>query len=79
MYSCGSAAKRSREGESDDDDMLASSQDASPSYGTAYLYDADLLARRIGPDFARELKSVQRLLTYMRCWPCPSVILVHGC
>ncbi|BDA41474.1 probable Nucleoporin NUP188 homolog at N-terminal half [Coccomyxa sp. Obi] len=45
---------------------LAGSQGASPSYGVTYLYDAELLARRIGPEFARELKSVRRLQSSLR-------------
>ena len=49
------------------EDGLAGFWEPFPSYGTAYVYDTNRLARQIGPEFARELKSVQQLLASMRC------------
>jgi hypothetical protein len=65
---CNRAAETSQcDLEAASEDGLASFWEPSPRYGTAYLYDADRLARRIGPEFARELESVQHLLGSMRC------------
>lgn len=65
---CNRAAETSQcDLEAASEDGLASFWEPFPRYGTAYLYDADRLARRIGPEIARELKSVQHLLSSMRC------------
>lgn len=66
-FVCNRAAETSSDvPESVAETRLAGSVCASPSYGVAYLYDAELLARRIGPEFACELKSVRRLLSSLR-------------
>lgn len=48
------------------DDRTRSSAGAGPSFGASYIYDAELLIHRLGPDFAQTLPQVKRLLRSLR-------------
>ena len=48
------------------EDRLASSWQAGPSYGAAYLYSAPRLAQRLGAEFVRNVPSVAGLMQSLR-------------
>jgi hypothetical protein len=51
---------------SQEEDSRRSSFEAGPSFGASYLYDADALMRHIGPEIARNIPSVLRLLRSLK-------------
>jgi hypothetical protein len=48
------------------EDRRRSFAHAGPSFGTAYVYDAELLMHRLGPELAVKMPSVRRLLRSLR-------------